>query len=641
MTPAEVGWRFAPTWGGLEQGNNPGQQQFAKDALTKMVRETLQNSLDHHEDGLGPVNMTYSQVQLDANDFGGDDLAEHIRNAASEESCRADPATGRLYQEMVQESARNPLNCLAVIDSNTTGLQGKNWDNLIFTEGIPTRAVKQTKGGAYGFGKHAPFNLSALNTVLYSTRYISRAAQGRVERMAGRSQLMTHDNPQRAGQRLQSVGFYGVHREDDHGNPKTEPLEGREIPEVFHLQETGTAIFILGFDPNRFPNWEAQIARSVLTQFFAAIHWGNLTVMIKGTSGRERTLNEHTLHLEMEGLEDSENAGHYLNALGETPEATNPSGRLGGMKQLQMHISTRRDAPKRLVHINRRGMVITDSRQAQDNPLYPRDNSGWSPWCAVTKAADEETERFLRRLEPPAHDAINITQLRTNEDQAEARAELGHHRSQIREILKTRIDQDNLRSVDNITELARILPRISASDSLQGLRVTEHQFREVPGESDQAESGPATDNDEGDAPNDSPTPPDRRDGGSNANGSGNGRNGPRDREPGNGRANLPVFRIMKVSSNRLAMNFPMPPNQNRIRFKLTAAGEQYQRIEEIISLTDATNQGDMLARVTLAGNEVTVRAPERSDVNLGLTLSEEDRRYRSYRVEVREEGEGA
>ena len=70
------------------------------------------------------------------------------------------------------------ISCLAITDSGTTGLRDDNWRNLIFREGTPTNTGSQTKGGSFGFGRNAPFNLSDCNTVIYSTRYTSLRGQG-------------------------------------------------------------------------------------------------------------------------------------------------------------------------------------------------------------------------------------------------------------------------------------------------------------------------------------------------------------------------------------------------------------------------------------------------------------------------------
>ena len=188
-------WRFARTGGGAEQGNNPGQAYFANDALVQMVQETLQNSLDHPEPGLGTVAVTFRLIDISPGDIRADQLARHISASLQETRSGGDPDSTARYEEMAETAAKRRIPCLAVIDENTTGLQSENWHNLIIREGTPANTGSQAKGGSFGFGKNAPFNLSACGAVLYSTRYVSQARKGRVCHAMARSQLMTHWDP--------------------------------------------------------------------------------------------------------------------------------------------------------------------------------------------------------------------------------------------------------------------------------------------------------------------------------------------------------------------------------------------------------------------------------------------------------------
>ena len=236
-------WRFAPTGGGAEQGNNPGQQYFANDAVTKMVREVLQNSLDHPEPGIATVHVNFSLITLKPDDIAADQLKQHIQTSLEEVRHNQDPDTTEHYQRMLTAISGPTISCLAITDSGTTGLQDDNWRNLIFREGTPTNTGSQTKGGSFGFGKNAPFNLSDCHTVIYSTRYTSLRARGRVQRMTGRAQLVTHDDPAEPAARLQNTGFLALHQQDQ----LNQPIQGPQVPEPFTLTEAGTGVFIVAF----------------------------------------------------------------------------------------------------------------------------------------------------------------------------------------------------------------------------------------------------------------------------------------------------------------------------------------------------------------------------------------------------------
>ena len=325
--------------GGAEQGANPGETYFAAGALAAMVRETLQNSLDHHDHNLPPVHVTYRMTRVDPAEVNAQELAEHA--AACLKEAGEDPDVQKRFTVMLENLNRTEIPCLAVIDANTTGLQDRNWENLIFREGIPTNDGDITRGGSFGFGKNAPFNLSVAGAVIYSTRYMSR--QGKITRMAGRAQLRSHDDPGKPGERLQNIGFLAKHQDlnQDREGDWNQPIMGPEIPQAFHLDESGTGIYILGFNQREYPDWQRQIARAAVSQFFAAIQMEQLTISIEA-QGKTKKIGLQTIEEEIEALPANDHrTRHYYRAFREAEAIlTNPSGRLDGMgrtKALDIH----------------------------------------------------------------------------------------------------------------------------------------------------------------------------------------------------------------------------------------------------------------------------------------------------------------
>ena len=69
---------------------------------------------------------------------------------------------------------------------------------------------------------------------------------------------------------------------------------------------------------------------------------------------------------------------------------------------------------KRTAHINIRGYADNRRPSIQRQPIL----SGTRHRQLVTVAADDDTDRNLRRLEPPAHDALHYKQL-DNPDEVE------------------------------------------------------------------------------------------------------------------------------------------------------------------------------------------------------------------------------
>ena len=238
MTSASL-WQFPPRNGGIDYVQNPSSAHFRDNPIPKLVRETLQNSLDAKELGLGrPVVVRFEDTEIDGSLVGRQQLLEHM------ESCRrraVDDGYGTVansYRSAVDALGQDRIRCLRVVDSGTTGLSGNKWNALVVQEGAVRKPGERAPGGSNGIGKNAVLNVSLLNTVFYSTHYVSSSA-GRVEKLQGKATLMSHPDPRNENESLQHVGFY---KRNNGG-----PLETTSIPEYFRLGEPGTGVFIMGF----------------------------------------------------------------------------------------------------------------------------------------------------------------------------------------------------------------------------------------------------------------------------------------------------------------------------------------------------------------------------------------------------------
>ena len=155
--------------------------------------------------------------------------------------------------------------------------------------------------------------------------------------MTGRSQLVTHDDPADPSTRLQNTGFLAVHQPDQ----LNQPIQGPQVPEPFTLTETGTGVFVVAFDTQRYHNWVELTAQATVTQFFHAILNGDLVVTIEQQPGSTRAIAQDTLEIELDSLPPQDPTRYYVQAIQEDiSQLTNPSGRLGQMGQLNVWINT-------------------------------------------------------------------------------------------------------------------------------------------------------------------------------------------------------------------------------------------------------------------------------------------------------------
>ena len=179
------------------------------------------------------------------------------------------------YRNSLEVLESEYIPCLKIEDSGTTGLRGRSWDALTQQEGFVNKNGA-VHGGSYGIGKNAVFNLSSLYTVFYSTRYLD-GRRGREERMQGKARLITHADPAGSAEKLQHIGFYRC--------IDNQPVRGKRIPDAFRLEDPGTAVFIMGFNPGS-ADWHAELLRSVFENFFYAIHHKMLVVEIQSSPSR-------------------------------------------------------------------------------------------------------------------------------------------------------------------------------------------------------------------------------------------------------------------------------------------------------------------------------------------------------------------
>lgn len=443
-TSYEASWHFAPTGGGIIQGyNNAGAEHFKQDPIGKLVRETIQNSLDAHEDGLDGVVVEIQQADIDREYIGADGLKLHLQRAL-ERTRKTRQAEGqKAYRKALAVVDRQAIPCLSIIDRNTTGLQGRKWNSLIYEEGAPEKETAGgVAGGSFGIGKNAPYNIADLHTVIYSTRYTD-GKRGRVERMTGRAQLVSHQDPNGSGL-LQHIGFYA--------RKGGAAIEGPDIPTPFRLTEPGTGLWVVGFTPGR--NWQSFAVRATMNNFFYAIHHRKLEVWIGAKQISYDTLDSI---IDEFGNSRSRQTRHYYRAVSGKPAGTTePVGPIG---PLEVYIDSHASATKRVAYVNRRGMLITDTRERRrSNPFYPGSGQGmWPNYAAVVIAADDDTDRLIRRMENPSHDSISVDRLPDGE-RRKIRPDLVNAGEQIKNIIASAIRQQEEAAIDNLRELAELFP---------------------------------------------------------------------------------------------------------------------------------------------------------------------------------------
>ena len=604
MTTQQPSWLFPPTNGGQEYATSAAANFFASDTLQKAVRELLQNSLDNPASHDEPVHVTFRRDSVLPDDIGAVDLSRHLKAASEQAQLDQNQLHAVQYAEMAKLASQPAINVLAVTDTNTTGLPPEQWRKLIRLEGSPTQPNGNARGGSYGLGKNAPFNLSAINTVFYTSIWTGDDHTSHHQSI-GKAQLATHKNPDTPEETLQHIGFYAFHNPQ----PNT-PLADLQIPTCFQIKHQGTAIYVIAFRDDLIPTWAHQTARAAAGSFFHAIHHGTLTVDIIDAPHNGFTLNRETLPTVMQKHFPDARARHYLQAIthedithSHAHSADNP------IRKVSHQISFNPRAPKRLALINSRGMLITDERRS--NPFYPDGNLGLNDWCIVAApSATDGSDTYVRRFEPPAHDAIDLNLVEVpHELPTKIRANFHEHRDNIEDALHLAAGQAAIKLDDNVSELAELLPDQDPTDEhtdyVNEAEAPDHE--QTSSVSTETQSPPAPGGNKEDPP---PGPSD-----------------PPSFVSLQGRAYL-------QDNDQIALVFNTPHTQHpEITIHLYTAGEQTTRSEDRIPILDISSyQGLEQPPALTDDSNIRIASTPNQPVAITVRIPPQDALYHGYEI---------
>ena len=221
---------------------------------------------------------------------------------------------------------------------------------------------------------------------------------------------------------------------------------GKDIPELFRLTETGSGVFIMGFNPHA-SDWVDQMATAVIENFFYAIHHQNLTVEIVPRDGSSVRIDHQTIDYLFERLTaTNRSAVHYYKAIRNLREDDiEVTRRFAHLGRLRAYLIFAEGAPRRIAHINRKGMLITDSREQRVSPLAPRGRSLWPDFVGVIVPDTDAGDLWLRRMENPSHDSLSSGQLRSEKDRREADRQLREARRELEAIIERKANIRQIR----------------------------------------------------------------------------------------------------------------------------------------------------------------------------------------------------
>lgn len=442
-------WKFPSAGGGNISGlNDNGITQFKAVPITSVTKETLQDSLDARASDTLPAIVTFKKSMIPK------DLIPDVNGLQNIFKLGKQYWTGHNQSE-AEEFFDNGLKCLeqdeipvlAIQDYNTKGLSniggenGKNtggWIALVRSTGITEKGPQSS--GSFGIGKHAPFAISAVQTVLYGT--VNEENKFGFQGVCKIASFLDEQEDL-----TQGTGYYGFAEEKDF-----KPITNiNNVPKPFARTDQGTDKFILGFEEPA--NWTFEVLKEVVSSYMLAIIDGKLEVHIEEEIVNKDTLP--TLISEIQKREPDNRLLEFYDAL------TNENSKRivksfltdqGTEEEIVLHLLANPGYKKRIVLYRGTGMKIYDRGHFRT----PAEFAG------VLIVKGERLNAILRKMEPPTHDKWDPNLYKINIPYAK---KLHKEINQwMNEETRNLIDLTNVESVE-LKGIEHILPDVTDKES--------------------------------------------------------------------------------------------------------------------------------------------------------------------------------
>lgn len=275
---------------------NANVQYFSgdeKEKIDTLIRETIQNPLDHLKDKSKPLIMEFEEFLVPVDEIPHvEEIKKTIDALIKELEKQKSGGKGQVskyldyYKEAKTRLSNKHVLCIRISDFNTVGLKGSRSDlksNIgRFLGGLGYFDDAGTGGGSGGLGKFASFRFSAVNFCFYSSlnedgEYVYYGWGNNFYHEINGKEYMGETN----------IGY------ENDVYKREEPY-----PDGFlsNRKEYGTDVFVIG-QPVRFINeWIDTMTVSVIRNFFGAIIDEKLVVKIKNISGKVNTIDSKSIN---------------------------------------------------------------------------------------------------------------------------------------------------------------------------------------------------------------------------------------------------------------------------------------------------------------------------------------------------------
>lgn len=443
----ELIWHFPTTDGGDEEGVKDNlQETFEGDYEFYVARETVQNSIDARDDYTKPVRVRFEHLEVSPAAIPGlDGLKDVIYRAMSYAGGPEGP--GSVYLPAIEAIESEKMSILKISDFNTKGLlggdeksDGASWYKLVRATG--DNQMTGAGGGSFGIGKGAPFAASILRTVYYATKNIEGESI-----FQGKARLSSYSNEE--GDVRHGIGQLGIREEGRKGVASVR--NESDIPEMFHRDEVGTDVYVMGYKTIQ-ENWKELLIKSLLNNFWAAVHFDDLVIELVSDESEDEINKDNLASYLSEYSSGREGSLQYYEAVTSPLEVFREDVPIIGESTLYVAIG--QDLPKRVQMMRKAKMVVS-------NPNYRVMTSGYA---AVFICENEEGNCKLRDLEPPAHDKWDPSR-----DKINGKAIVRQLEAWIKEKLRS-LASDDTDVPEDIPGVSDYLPEVEERDDLREYR---------------------------------------------------------------------------------------------------------------------------------------------------------------------------
>lgn len=431
-----------------------GIETFRDDPYASCGRETGQNSKD--ASAANPVRLTFDVIGVSAADFPA-----HDRLQGAVESCLKDAKQEKdvdFFRQAAGLLKKDKIDVLRISDFSTHGLKGPpDEDNTPFHSLLKGSGVSskesETSGGSFGIGKNASFAVSDLQTVFYSTSYKDKgelrfAAQGKVR-------LVSHVDV--AGEPRRATAYWG------YPSGYRAVTDMALVPAWMRREEVGTSIFCVGFRQEE--HWADHIAYSLISNFFVAIHKGEMVFEVDG--GRLK-INKNTLRplfqnkairaaADRSGRRQDFDFSESLYQCLTSADATMATLKVVGLGSVTLRILVAEGLPKR-VGIVRNGMLITSSLEHFGDKLERF--AGSRDFVALVEPDSASASKLMKTLENPKHDSFSAQRLSDPKKRGQAETAMRQLRKDLRDQIRatTAVAAEDEVSIDELTQFFATKP---------------------------------------------------------------------------------------------------------------------------------------------------------------------------------------